>query len=72
MNTNENPTATDNYLFDPFPAPRTWHFGGDAWAGMPHGQNTSDYLFGAPDQKGQVASNPAAGNRITIRKERTD
>ncbi|MBN2470421.1 MAG: hypothetical protein JXN59_06840 [Anaerolineae bacterium] len=35
-------------LFEAFPAPRGWQFGGDLWAGNAHEKDTTDFLPAAP------------------------
>lgn len=47
MNKNMNQSNSRD-VFEAFPAPRGWQFGGDLWAGDAHQKDTSDFLPGQP------------------------
>jgi len=53
QNATERGTGQDSDIFQAFPAPRVWHFGGDEWAGnaqvgAAHEKDTTDFLPSAP------------------------
>lgn len=45
---NKKSSPANSEVFEAFPAPRVWQFGGDMWAGLPHQKDTSDFLPSSP------------------------
>lgn len=48
MNQKMKKQSTCSEIFEAFPAPRGWQFGGDVWAGDAHQKDTSDFLPARP------------------------
>jgi hypothetical protein len=48
---NQQTQAADREIFEAFPAPRGWNFGGDEWSGAAHMQDTTEFMPVQPATK---------------------
>ncbi len=54
---NQSEHRDNQDLFEAFPAPRVWQFGGDVWAGNAHAKDTTDFLPPSPQIQISIIGN---------------